>query len=366
MTTLTIAVDTSPLHGHRTGVGVATGHLLEGLEASGDVRAAPYVISYRARLEPGERRLPLPAAMAARAWARADHPSVDRWLGDVDVVHGTNYTAPPTRRPTVVSVYDCWFLEHPERATPAVRRAGAILRRAVARGATVHVSSAATAMRAAELLDTDRIEVIHLGPPTTVTAGSPAGAPSPRPFIVAIGTIERRKGLGHLIDAFTHIDADLDLVIAGAPGDDIDNVTARIATLDAAQRQRIVLAGPISDQRKSELLHQAELLVYPSLDEGFGFPILEAQQQRCAVVASAAGSIPEIGGAGVETCAPGDAEALAAAIDRVLHDDERRARLIEAGTRNVERFSWAATVAAMIDLYRRLADESPTTRRGGR
>lgn len=372
MTNLTIAVDTSPLHGHRTGVGVATEHLLAGLRAAPEIAPEPYVISYRARLDPGERRLPLPAALAARIWARSDRPRVDRWLSDVDVVHGTNYTAPPTHRPTVISVYDCWFLEHPELATPAVRRSGAILRRAVARGATVHVSSAATAAKAASLLDTDRIEVIHLGPPTSLdrpldpaTDGAPSRRPR-RPFIVAVGTIETRKGFGHLIDAFARLDADVDLVIAGAPGDGIDDVRARIAAYDDSIRRRITLTGPIAETEKIELLRSAELLVYPSLDEGFGFPILEAHQQGCPVVATAAGSIPEIGGDGIETCPVGDAEGLATAIGRVLHDESRRSRLIDAGTINLGRFSWSTTVASMIDLYRRLADEQPRPTRGDR
>ncbi len=79
-------------------------------------------------------------------------------------MHGTNYVAPPSRLPTVVSVYDLWFLTNGSESTAAVNRAGAVLRRAVKRGAFVHASSQATAEVARDLLGTDRVEVVHLGP----------------------------------------------------------------------------------------------------------------------------------------------------------------------------------------------------------
>jgi len=142
-----LALDVGPLHGHRTGVGAAVAAMVDALAARDDVELLPYVLSFRSRPEPPTRRLPLPAAAAHELWSRLDHPRLDRWLGRADVVHGTNYVVPPTRRPAVVSVYDCWFLLHPELAAPAVRRSGAVLRRRVRAGATVHASSAATADR---------------------------------------------------------------------------------------------------------------------------------------------------------------------------------------------------------------------------
>ena len=102
-------------------------------------------------------------------WSRVDRPRADRWLGPADVVHGTNYVAPPSTKPTVISVYDCWFLRHPADANPLVRRAAKTLRRRVAEGAWVHTSSDATADAARELLDTDRVESILLGPPPSVS-----------------------------------------------------------------------------------------------------------------------------------------------------------------------------------------------------
>ena len=89
--------------------------------------------------------------------ARSTGRDLDRWLGDAEVVHGTNYVVPPTRRPAVVSVYDCWFLTHPAQAAPAVRRAGEVLRRRVRAGATVHASSHATATLVRDVLGAERV-----------------------------------------------------------------------------------------------------------------------------------------------------------------------------------------------------------------
>ncbi|MEL0283624.1 MAG: hypothetical protein VW964_03570, partial [Ilumatobacter sp.] len=118
-----VAVDIGPLHGRRTGIGSAVEHTIGALSARADVALTPYLVSFRASPAPGEVRLPLPAMVALRLWAAGDRPRADRWMGGVDLVHGTNYAVPPTSIRSVVSVYDCWFLEHDALASPDVRRA---------------------------------------------------------------------------------------------------------------------------------------------------------------------------------------------------------------------------------------------------
>lgn len=352
-----LALDVGPLHGHRTGVGAAVAALVDALAQHPDVAVTPYLLSYRTRPPPPVRRLPLPAALAHRLWARIDRPRLDRWLGDVDVVHGTNYVVPPSRRPRLVSVYDCWFLTHPDRASPTVRRVGAILRRAVASGATVHASSAATAHVVRGLLTTDRVEVVHLGPLPVAPPGSPPPGLDGGPFVLALGTVERRKNLPHLVAAFATADVDdTELVIAGADGDDSGALTVAVDDLTPERRQRIRRLGPVDAGTKSWLLHHAAALAYPSLDEGFGFPVLEAQSVGVPVVATVAGSIPEVAGAGAELVPLDDVDALAGALHRVVDDDARRRQLIAAGTTNLERFSWSSTADQLVALYRKLDD----------
>jgi glycosyltransferase involved in cell wall biosynthesis len=364
MEPLTLAFDVGPLYGHRTGVAVATEHLLAGLRSRPEITVLPYLLSARATPRPGHVRLPLPAAAALRLWAHIDHPRVDRWLPGAEILHGTNYVAPPSRLPQVISVYDCWFLMHPEAASPAVNRSAAVLRRAVAAGAHLHVSSAATAAVAGELLATDRITVIHLGPPALGPAPAPAQHVDPRisdlsgsRLILAIGTIERRKDIPSLVTAFGMIAADLAdvrLVIAGTPGDDQARAEAAITALPSPIRSRVHLLGAVTPATKAALLEASCVLAYPSRDEGFGFPILEAQQVGLAVVARPSGSIPEVGGSGVQLACDQTTSSLADALAAVLTDDVLRASVIRSGTMNLTRFSWDRCVNEMLDLYRQM------------
>lgn len=373
MHSLTVALDVGPLHGHRTGVGTATAHLLDAIEARDDVTALPYLTSFRARPTSPQRRLPLPAALAMRTWSRVDHPRVDRWLRGADLVHGTNYVAPPSQLPTVISVYDCWFLANPDEASPSVHLSAQVLRRAARRGARIHVSSQATAEVAGELLGTDRVSVVHLGLPPT---SGPAVGPVPSAdgidaldgldgldgcrYVVTVGTVERRKDIPSLVEAFGLLAADhrdLHLVVVGAPGDDQYRLDAAIAQLDPHALERVHVTGAVDRAAKDALIAGAATLAYPSLDEGFGFPILEAQLAGTPVVACRAGSIPEVGGRGVELVEPTSIEALATGIARVLDDDAYARSLTELGRANTERFSWERTCAELIDVYRLAVDE---------
>ena len=364
-----VAIDVGPLAGPLTGVGRAVSELVGALRELPDPPVlTPYALSFRARLPPGTRRLRYPAALAHRMWAHADRPDATRRLGRPDVVHGTNYVVPPAACPRLVSVYDCWFLRHPDDVHPDVARAGAVLKRAVARGAVVHVSSKATAEQVAELLSPSRVEIVHLGalpspPPPVAPPDEVAARLGGRPFVLALGTIERRKSVDRLVDAFGPLHAthpDLLLVIGGAPGNGSGDVEASLARLPETAARAVVRLGRVDDRTKSWLLHHAAVLAYPSLDEGFGFPLLEAMSAEVPVVASTAGSIPEVAGDAAVLVDAGDIDALSGALDRVITDDGLRARLVTAGRARVDEFSWTTTAKRMADLYAALAMEGPT------
>ena len=142
VTTPRVAIDVGSLHGPQTGVGQFVTRLLDGLAALDEPPdVLPYVLSFRAELRPGVRRLRYPATAALRAWGRLDRPRVDRALAGAEVVHGTNYIVPADALPTVVSVHDCWFLQRPARSRARSGTSAPSCSRAVARGATVHVPS---------------------------------------------------------------------------------------------------------------------------------------------------------------------------------------------------------------------------------
>ena len=109
--------------------------------------------------------------------------------------------------------------------------------------------------------------------------------------------------------------------------------------------------GYLQEHERRSLLHGAAVLAYPSLYEGFGFPPLEAMAAGVPVVAAAAGAVPEVVGDAAELVAPGDFEAMAAALARVIDDIGLRSRLIEAGRVRASSFTWESAAASMIDLY---------------
>ena len=359
---LRVAFDVGPLAGPRTGVGHAVAAMRDSLVAVDDLELIEYIVSFRSSPPPGARRMPLPAVVARRMWATADRPRVDRFLGAPDVVHGTNYVVPPCRAPQVVSVYDCWFLRHPALAGGAVRQAGRVLRRAIARGATVHASSTSTAAEIADLFPDARLAMIPLAalPVPEPSPDAPIPALVGRPYIAAIGTLERRKNLPMLVDAFGLLAAEHDeilLVLAGADSDDRPAINAAIDRLDTAAARRVVMTGRVTEPARSWLVRNSAVLAYPSLDEGFGFPLLDAMQVGVPVVASNRGSIPEVCGTAGLLCDADDTATLAGNLAKAALDNTVRAQLVAAGRAQVATFSWQRCAADLAALYVRLADE---------
>jgi glycosyltransferase involved in cell wall biosynthesis len=172
--------------------------------------------------------------------------------------------------------------------------------------------------------------------------------------MLAIGTVEPRKGLPDLVAAFDRIAdsiPDVQLKIAGPAGWGEDALDAGLRS--ARHRGRIQRIGWVED--RSTLMAGARLLAYPSLYEGFGLPPLEAMSLGVPVVATTAGAIPEVVGDAALLVAPGDGAALAEALLVAATDATTRARLIAAGTERVPLFTWEWAGRQLADLYRSLA-----------
>jgi glycosyltransferase involved in cell wall biosynthesis len=352
-----IGYDVGPLATPLTGVGVTVAAFRRHVGVVDDVQLREYIVSFRGHVG-GATRLPIPAAVAHRLWSHFGWPRFDGRFSSCDVVHGTNYVVPPARRPRLVSVYDCWFLRHPDEH-PAMRAVAGTLRRAITSGAHVHACSQATANAVLEFFPAATVHVVGLGAPEVVSP--PAACPLPdvdgRPFVAALGTIERRKNIPALVRAFGAVVSghpDARLVIAGGDGDDRPAVEASIDAL-GSMADRVLLLGRVDDSVKSWLLHRATVLAYPSLDEGFGLPLLEAMQAGTPIVTTNAGSIPEVVGDAAIMVAVGDHDALAGAISSLLDDEQRCAELRRAGQQRWPLFRWEDAAMRLIDVYRTVA-----------
>ena len=371
-----VAIDVTPLVGFRTGIGLSVQEMWAALSARSDGPALiPYVLGLRAPtrapgLPDGVRSVRAPTRALLAAWSRAEHPSLDRWLAGADVVHATNFVTGPSRRPTLTTINDIGFVLEPSTADSVVAAFIPVLRRALARGAHVHVTTRQVGNEVDEhfgpgLQAAGRITVIPFGIPSL-------GAAGPLPpdlgefvgddrYVLAIGRAERRKNLPMLVRAFGLVAAeqpDLRLVLAGPDGPDSAAVRAAVAGLPGHLDGRVYLAGPVSSPVRRTLLEGALLLAYPSIYEGFGFPPLEAMAAGVPVLASRAAAVVEVAGPAAQLADPADVNDLASGLQRLVLDDRRRIELIDAGRRHASSFSWQATASGLTALYRRLASSS--------
>ena len=169
-----------------------------------------------------------------------------------------------------------------------------------------------------------------------------------------VGTLEPRKNLGALLDAWTQVTATLSsgrtLVIAGRKTAHADTWLDRIGRPPLAGR--VEYRGYVSDEQREALFAGAAALVLPSLDEGFGLPLLEAMSAGVPVIASRRGAIPEVAGGAVELINPEDIGGLVSAICRVLSDEAHAADLATRGLIRARDFSWDRSAAALVVAYR--------------
>jgi glycosyltransferase involved in cell wall biosynthesis len=368
---LRLALDAGPLLGDRTGVGHLTARLFDELARRPDVDVRGFVISRTGRRDVAALlpagvtagTSPLPARVAHACWARVAWPTVELWTGRVDVVHSPNFVAPPARAPVIVSVHDVAFVHSPGLCRPEAAALVPLLRRAIARGVVIHTGSDFVAAEIRDLFDlpAERVVRVYSGIAGTPIAGDPASgralAGGDR-YVLALGTVEPRKGLPGLVRAFDALAADepdARLVVAGADGWGVDAYDAAVAA--ARHADRIVRLGYVSERQRVDLLAGAAALAYPSLYEGFGHPPFEAMRAGVPVVTTRAGSLPEVVGDAALFVDVGDDDALAGALQRVLTDDALRADLVVRGHGRVEQFPWSRATGDFVALYRQVAAE---------
>lgn len=368
---LRVAVEATSLLGPRTGVGTMTDALLTRMAATGDMDLTGVLISFRGRgllgamLPDGvdTAAVAFPARLAHRLWQRLDRPTVAGY----DVVHGPNFVVPPAAGGAeLVTIHDFGPWHFPDLVSSHARAYPRLVERAVGRGADVHVVSDFVADEAAEILGLapERIHVIHNGFEPAATTGDPRAGRSMAggPYVLSIGTVEPRKDLLSLVAAMALLwdeHPDLRLVVAGADGGGSAAFDAAVEGLGATKASRVLRLGYVSDAERSDLLSGAVCLAFPSVYEGFGLPPLEAMAQDTPVVATTAGSLPEICGDGAVLVKPRDPQALADAIDSLMvegPESTRVAELVERGRARLGYFSWDSAAEEMALLYRNLAD----------
>jgi glycosyltransferase involved in cell wall biosynthesis len=319
-----IGLDATPLLGHRTGIGRYTQCLLQALTAYGDDLVAT-AFTFRGRdalagaVPPGVEvaARPAPARALQELWARSEWPPAELLAGRVDVFHATNYVLPPLRRARgVVTIHDLAYLRHPETVSAATLRYRTLVPRSLRRAAVVIADSQAVAGQLQEEYDVQvPLVVAPLGvDPAWASAQPPSEALRaqlglPPSYVLFVGTLEPRKDLRTLITAHRLVPDAPPLVLVGPPGWGEHLDVSGCLTL-----------GFVPDDALRAVVAGAAALVLPSLDEGFGIPVIEALSAGTPVVASDLPVLREVGGTVTTYAPPGDPGAFAAALTQVLAD----------------------------------------------
>ncbi len=182
-----------------------------------------------------------------------------------------------------------------------------------------------------------------------------------RPYMLFLSTLQPRKNLERLIRSYTRLvqsrDLTLDLVLAGQPGWRSESIV-RAARLSPAA-DRIRLLGYVDETAAAALYAGARFFCYPSLHEGFGLPVLEAQSVGVPVMTSRHSSLPEVAGDAALLVDPEDEEDIAAAMLRLSEDEALRQELIRKGHENVKRFSWPKAARETLEVLKKAMDRRP-------
>jgi glycosyltransferase involved in cell wall biosynthesis len=329
-------------------------------------RLAGSAVGELAGVRPVDCRLPVRALNLA--WYRLGWPPVESLAkGPFDVVHSSTPVLLPSRSGLRVStVYDLDFLRHPDRASGEMRRdfprlVGEHSRRA---GLVVTISNHSARAISRELGVPDaKIAICRPGVPRWITSRSAIQPPRSGGYILFVGTLEPRKNVGGLLDAYQRLlsrwpDAPR-LVLAGretpAARPWIERATGPVF------KGKVDVRGYIADRDRVSTYLGAAVLVLPSFDEGFGLPALEAMALGIPVIASSRGALPEVVGDAGLLAEPEDADGIAEALRRLLTEPGLQNACREAGLIRARTFNWSDSARTLLQRYLTALAQQPGT-----
>jgi len=367
-----ICLDLSPAVHQHAGLGRYAQELLLALAVTDGQNE--YVVFYNnpaaARVDPTLERFPkITTPLSYKPWrlsamlAHFTRIPQDPLFPGVDLFHATDHLLPYFRRiKSVFTLHDLIFLFHPETHKPLNRWFLTLMMPRFLRAADAVIAVSECTKRDAirfYRIPEEKISVIYEGvnprfrpaDPETIAAVR-ARYNLPEHFILYVGTIEPRKNLTALLEAFHHLLAthDLRLVIVGKKGWLYEGFFRRLRELGLGDR--VIFTGYVPDEDLPAIYSAADLFVFPSLYEGFGLPVLEAMACGTPVICSNTSSLPEVAGDAAFLVDPTDVCSLAGAMEQALTDEHLRSELMAKGLERARWFTWEKAAAKTLEVYR--------------
>jgi len=365
-----VALELQPCCGKRSGIGTYVYELAKRLKNQDGLEFCGNLFNFAGRNDNSESLkgidMPIresrvfPYGVYRRVWNLVPIPYQGLFPGEADLSVFFNYVVPPRVSGRVITtIHDMTWLRFPETMDQRnYRRLKNGMAYSIGHSDRILTVSSFSREEIHKLLHIPRekISVVYnaasCSPEAEPFEAVAEKYPIRRPYILYVGTIEPRKNLVRLIQAFTWLRKEYgiphQLVLAGGRGWNCGDVYQ--AAREGAPENEIVFTGYISQGEKNALYQNAGLFVFPSLYEGFGIPPLEAMEMGCPVVCSNAASLPEVAGEAARLVDPLDVAEIARGIWDVLSDSGYASRLVERGYQQAKKFTWAASAEKLAEI----------------
>lgn len=274
---------------------------------------------------------------------------VDSFAPRTDIFHGLNQRLPRKKKGRFIATFHDLFVMSGEYSTQEFRERFTLLAKEAAERADLIIAvSQFTANQVRDLLGVEetRIRVVHHG------IHPISSASSPERIILHTGAIQKRKNLHRLVQAFEATQPGWKLILAGGAGYGSEEILEYIH--ESPRQEDIEVTGYVSEEQLNQLYQRAGIFAFPSLDEGFGIPILEAMRQGVPVITSNRSATAEVAGDAALLVDPLNMQEITEALQQLMDSGERRHHFRMLGMERFKNFSWEKAVRQTNEIYREL------------